>query len=65
LIEACKWISLANARDPQAANTALNTLKERGIVFSPKQIAAAKQRAEEFVKTNQFILPSTNQVNGL
>jgi TPR repeat protein len=65
LIESCKWISLANSRDPQAANIALNTLKERGIVFSPEQIEAGKQRAEEFMKTNQFALPSTNPINGL
>jgi TPR repeat protein len=65
LIEACKWIALANSRDSQAANTALSTLKERGIVFSPEQIEMGKQRAEEFIKTNQFALPSANEANGL
>jgi hypothetical protein len=65
LIESCKWITLANYKDSTIASVALNTLKQRGITFSPEQIAEAKQRAEEFMKTNQFALPLTNQVNGL
>jgi TPR repeat protein len=65
LIESCKWVTLANDKDPQIGDLALNTLKKAGVVFSAEQIAAGKQRAEEFMKTNQFALPSKDQINGL
>jgi hypothetical protein len=65
LVEACKWITLAGYKDSQIGELALDTLHKQGITFSPEQIAAAKQRAEEFMNTNQFALPTTNEVNGL
>lgn len=65
LIEACMWVTLANDKDPRTADITLKILKRAGIVFSSEQIEAGRQRAEEFVKTNHFALPPTNQVNGL
>jgi hypothetical protein len=65
LIESSKWVILAKYKDPQTADLALNILKQAGIVFSEDQITEGKRRAEEFMKTNQFALPSTNDFNGL
>lgn len=65
LIQSYKWITLTSYKDQHLAAIALNIIKQKGIIFSSEQIAEGKQRAEAFVKTNQFALPSTNQVNGL
>jgi len=63
--ESYKWITLVSYKDPQGANLAINILKKEGRFFSPDQILEGKQRAAEFIKTNQCALPSTNEVRGL
>jgi uncharacterized protein len=60
LVEAYKWLTLANAKDSNSVATLINNWKTDNIVFTSDQIMAGKQRAEEFSKTNHiapFLLP--------
>jgi uncharacterized protein len=54
LVEAYKWLTLANAKESNAVSILVENWRTNKITFTPEQIAAGKQRAEEFTKTNQF-----------
>ena len=65
-VEAYKWLTLASAKDSNSITTLINDWKtDNVIIFTSAQIAAGKQRAEEFSKTNQITQISVQEIPGL
>jgi len=48
---------IAGHQDTNVADVAFDVLKQKGIVFSSDQIAEAKHRAQEFMRTNPISPP--------
>jgi len=65
LTEAYKWLMLASTNEPDLVTALIDRWKTDKIVFASEQILAGKQRADEFYKTNHFILKSDPEIPGL
>ena len=64
-IEAWKWLALASIGDSNFVKAVLEMDKTNGLTFTPEQISAGKQCAEEFSKTNQIPTKSVKEISGL